>query len=193
MYSGDLPQSAPAGELWTGTAGWRKVAWREEQEKDDMGELAQLLSQVRGASVAEFADFARHEIDLDAFAEFEAIDIAFGCEQHNFRENHKLYFDPYRGRWSRWPGAFAAFEHDPVFNRVDNPLLLRLKLVPGYLALRDRLLYRFLTNEGSGAAVRARGIDLWKRIGRDLESDPYRTETGFCRGSTTFIARWCGR
>ena len=50
MYSGDLPGSAPAGELWTGISRWRKVAWREEEEKEDYGELERLLAHVREAS-----------------------------------------------------------------------------------------------------------------------------------------------
>jgi hypothetical protein len=173
MYSGDLPGSARSEELWAGPARWRKVAWREEQEKLDMSELERLLSVLRTASVAEFADFARHEIDLEAFAWFEAVDIAFGCDQHNYRENHKLYFDPYKGRWEPVAWGLRGFEHDPVLNRVENPIMLRLKLVPGYLARRNRALYELLTTDGSGSAVRARGMRIWERIGPDLATDPY--------------------
>ena len=68
MYSGDLPGSARTEELWTGITRWRKVAWRDEAAKDDYSELERLLAHVRGSTIAEFADFARHEIDIDAFA-----------------------------------------------------------------------------------------------------------------------------
>ena len=173
MYSGDLPGSARTEELWTGITRWRKVAWRDEAAKDDYSELERLLAHVRGSTIAEFADFARHEIDVHAFAQFDALDVAFGCDQHNFRENHKLYFDPYRGRWEPIAWGFRGFEHDAQFNRVENPLLLRLKFVPGYLALRDRLLYEFLMGEGSGAGVHARGLELWRRIGPELAADPW--------------------
>jgi hypothetical protein len=173
MYSGDLPGSAKSEELWDGTERWRKVAWREEPEKEDMSELSRLLSAVKSASIEEFAQLAEHEIDLDAFAWFEAIDIAFGCDQHNYRENHKLYFDPYKGRWEPIAWGFRGFEHDPELNRVENPLLLRLKLVPGYLAKRNQALYELLTTDGSGSAVRARGLALLERIGPELLTDPY--------------------
>jgi hypothetical protein len=173
MYSGDLPGSAKSEELWDGTERWRKVAWREEPEKEDMSELKRLLTMLKSASVEEFAELARHEIDLKAFAWFEAIDIAFGCDQHNYRENHKLYFDPYKGRWEPIAWGFRGFEHDPELNRVENPLLLRLKLVPGYLALRNQALYELLTTDGSGSAVRARGLALLSRIGPELQTDPY--------------------
>lgn len=173
MYSGDLPGSARSEELWSGVERWRKVAWREEPEKEDMAELERFLTAVRTASVEEFAQLAKHEIDLKAFAWFEAIDIAFGCDQHNYRENHKLYFDPYKGRWEPIAWGFRGFEHDRELNRVENPILLRLKLVPGYLALRNQALYELLTTDGSGSAVRARGQALLDRIGPELESDPY--------------------
>jgi hypothetical protein len=173
MYSGDLPGSARSEELWDGAARWRKVAWREEPEREDMSELTRLLTMIKSASVNEFAELAQNEIDLKAFAWFEAIDIAFGCDQHNYRENHKLYFDPYKGRWEPIAWGFRGFEHDPELNRVENPLLLRLKLVPGYLAMRNQALYELLTTDGSGSAVRARGLALLSRIGPELETDPY--------------------
>jgi hypothetical protein len=173
MYSGDLPGSARSEELWDGPARWRKVAWREEPEREDMSELSRLLTMIKSASVSEFAELAQNEIDLEAFARFEAIDIAFGCDQHNYRENHKLYFDPYKGRWEPIAWGFRGFEHDPELNRVENPLLLRLKLVPGYLAMRNQALYELLTTDGSGSAVRARGLALLSRIGPELQTDPY--------------------
>lgn len=173
MYSGDLPGSARSEELWEGPERWRKVAWRQEPEREDMSELARLLTALKTASIAEFAELARHDLDLDAFAWFEAIDIAFGCDQHNYRENHKLYLDPYKGRWEPVAWGFRGFEHDPELNRAENPLLLRLKLVPGYLEKRNRALYELLTTDASGSAVRARGLALLERIGPELATDPY--------------------
>lgn len=173
MYSGDLPASAKSEELWQGVERWRKVAWREENEREDTTELAHLLTMIRQASIEQFADFAEHAIDLDAFARFEAVDIAFGCDQHNYRENHKLYFDPYRARWQPIAWGLRGFEHDPVFNRVENPLMLRLKLVPGYITRRNRALYELLTTGGSGASVRSRGLALFEKIGPELATDPY--------------------
>jgi hypothetical protein len=173
LFSGDVGGDSPTDALWRGPERWKKVAWRQDAEKDDRRELERLIEHIDGASIRDFADFTRHEIDLEAFATFEAIDIAFGCEQHNQRENHKLYFDPYRGRWEPVAWGFRGFEHDPVFNRAEDPLLMRLKQVPGYLPLRNRTLYRFLTEDGSGAAVRARGLAIMRRVMPELLTDPY--------------------
>ncbi len=173
MYSGDLSSSANSDALWKNTEAWKKVAWREEEQKADLSELEHLLTMVREASVAEFAEFARNELDLERFAAFDAIDVAFGCDQHNYRENHKLYFDPYRGRFEPIAWGFRGFEHDPVFHRVENPLMRRLEQVPDYVVLRNRVLYELLTSDGSGAAVRARGLEILRRIGPELVTDPY--------------------
>lgn len=173
MYSGDLSSSAKSDALWKGAEAWKKVAWREEEQKADLGELEHLLRMVREASVAEFVEFAKNELDLERFAAFDAVDVAFGCDQHNYRENHKLYFDPYRGRFEPIAWGFRGFEHDPVFHRVENPLMRRLEQVPDYVIQRNRALYELLTGDGSGAAVRARGLEILRRIGPELVSDPY--------------------
>jgi hypothetical protein len=173
MYSGNLPGSVETGELWRDTQRWKKVAWRNEEEEKDRGELKRLLDQIRSANVRDFAEFARREIDLQAFATFDALDVIFGVEEHDWRQNHKLYFDPYKGRWEPVAWDFQGFRHDPLFNLVDNPLLLRLKLVPEYLSLRNRIIYDLLVSDCSVSAVRNRGMKIIRRLAPDLAADPY--------------------
>lgn len=173
LYSGNLAPSAPERALWGGPDHWKKVAWRDEASKEDRAALENLLSTLRTGSIRAFDAFARERMDLRRFALFECLDIVFGGDQHDFRENHKLYFDPYRGRWEPVAWNFRAFKHDPVFNLAENPILLRLKMVPGYLAMRDRLLYRLLVDEASTTAVRARGLAMLRRILPELVTDPY--------------------
>jgi hypothetical protein len=124
IYSGNLPPSAKTEELWNDTSRWKKVAWRNEKEAQNRGELKRLLHHIRSVSVRDFVEFARREIDLRAFATFDALDVIFGVEEHDFRKNHKLYYDPYKGRWEPVAWNFRGFRHDPQFNLVENPLLL---------------------------------------------------------------------
>jgi len=172
LYSGNLPPSAPDRALWDGPDRWKKVAWQDEDSKEDRGAIESLIEVLRTASIREFDAFARERMDLRRFALFECLDIIFGGDQHDFRENHKLYFDPYRGRWEPVAWNFRAFKHDPVFNLAENPILLRLKMVPGYLAMRDRLLYRLLVDQASTTAVRARGLAMLRKILPELATDP---------------------
>jgi len=173
MYSGNLPRSAKTEELWRDTKRWKKVAWRSEETKEERGELERLLKYISTASVRDFAEFARREINLEAFAAFDAMDVIFGVEEHDFRQNHKLYYDPYKGRWEPVAWDFQGFRHDPRFNLVDNPLLLRLKLVPEYLSLRNRILYDLLVSECSVSSVRNRGMKLIRKLAPELAADPY--------------------
>jgi hypothetical protein len=173
IYSGNLPPSARTEELWNDIRRWKKVAWRNEEEKESRDDLKRLLQYIQNSSVREFVGFARREIDLELFALFEALDVIFGGDQHDFRQNHKLYFDPYKGRWEPIAWNFRGFKHDPDFNLVENPLLLRLKLIPEYLSLRNRILYELLVSKCSPSAVRDQTTDILKEIVPELASDSH--------------------
>lgn len=175
IYSGELSGSAPTSALWASHELWTKVSSRtdDEAEKLDFTELSQFLRHFREDNAAEFAEFAERDLDLEKFALMDMLDVAFGGNQHDFRENHKYYLDPYRGRWEPIAWNFRGFQSDRHFNLVDNPILLRLKFTPGYLTLRNRLLYEFLTTEGSPSQVHVRASTLLKQLAPELKSDAY--------------------
>ncbi|MEN9581415.1 MAG: hypothetical protein RJA70_4424, partial [Pseudomonadota bacterium] len=161
--------------LWDGSANWKKVASRTDsaEDKADTRELDRFLSLVTHGTHEQFADFLANEVDIEAFSQFELLDVAFGGDQHDFRENHKYYFDPYRGRWEPVAWNFRGFQGDPHFNLVESPITLRLKLSPGYLTYRDRRLYQFLTTEGAPNEVESRGKAMMEKIAPDLLRDPH--------------------
>lgn len=175
IYASSLPRKAASEELWAKPELWSKVSSRTDSVEDqtDTSDLSRFLWAVRAATFVEFDDFAAHELDLDAFARLDAIDVAFGGDQRDFRENHDYYFDPYRGRWEPIAGGVRGFRDDPEFNIVDNPVLLRLKMSPGYLTRRDRMLYELLMGEASPPAVQARATRLLKALAPELRTDPY--------------------
>jgi len=175
IYSSELPASASADELWSKSQFWTKVASRTDSEADEgnRADLERFLDRVRAGTNREFDDFAAHELDLGSFAQLDALDVAFGGDQRDFRENHHYYFDPYRGRWEPLAGQFRGFRDDPLFNLVESPVLLRLEMTPGYLSLRDRRLYEFLTGPGTPSALMSRATRLLARLGPELSSDPY--------------------
>jgi hypothetical protein len=175
IYSGELPGNAATEALWAGPELWTKVASRTDDEADkvNFAELGQFLKHVREDSATAFADFADNELDVRKFALMDVLDVAFGGDQHDFRENHQYYLDPYRGRWEPIAWNFRGFQSDRHFNIVDNPILLRLKYLPGYLTLRDRLLYEFLSGEGSPDQIHKRASKLLKKLAGELKSDPY--------------------
>jgi len=171
IYSSNLPAAADTAELWSGTKHWSKAAWRAEDEKTSFAELERLLDRLAHATTREFVDFARSELDLEAFATHDAVDVIFGGDQHDFRDNHKLYFDPYRGKFEPVATNFRGYKHEGYLDLVENPILLRLKLVPEYLSARSRILHDLLVGDGRVAAIKRRGHKIMRRLAPELRSD----------------------
>jgi len=170
IYSGNLPRSARSN-LWRETGVWKKVAWMNEAEKENRQDLEWLLKNIASASVREFADYARRYIDLRAFATMEALDVIFGVEEHNHRQNQKLYFDPYRGHWEPVVWAMRGFRHRPQLNLCETPLGLRLKMLPEYLTLRNRIILNLLDGPAGLPRLRERSMRLFRELAPELASD----------------------
>jgi len=174
MFSGDSEKRSPAGAggLFWDSAGWSKVAW-EENRQEDRAQVDRLLHAVTASTQREFADYAREEIDIEKYAMFDALDVVFGGNDHDWFSNHKIYVDPYRGKIEPIAWAFRAFQNEPELNLVENPLLLRLKMTPGYLSRRNRAVYELLAGRAAVPEVRARADRLFLQLAPDLDADPY--------------------
>jgi hypothetical protein len=176
LYSGDKAPPDPKtglSTLWREPKAWKKVAsWKPDEDKD-LREITRLLRMVNEAPPAEFVRFARDEIDLEKFAAYDAVDVVFGGNQHDWDQDHKLFFDPYRGKWEPIAENFRGWANQPVLQSAENPLRLRLAEVPGYLARRNRIVHELLTGPCAVHEIRAR---LRKQV-RDAEAeyaaDPY--------------------
>jgi hypothetical protein len=171
IYSSNLPGSAKTEELWQGTEHWAKAAWRQESEQRTMGDLERFLERLEQGTVRQFTDFARAEIDLQTFATLDALDVIFGGDQHSFRDNHKLYFDPYRGRIEPVAWNFRGYKHEQNLNIVENPVLLRLKQVPEYLSIRGRIMHDLLVGDARVAAIKRQGRKVLRRLAPELKND----------------------
>lgn len=176
IFSGNGAPTDPTtgvSSLWASARYWKKVATTIGGKRKDMTELQVLLDAVNGYTQQHFAGFARDHIDLEKFALLDALDVVFGCNQRDFDQNHKLYFDPYKGRFEPVAWNFRGWRHSPYFNRTENPLLLRLKQVPGYLTLRNRKVYELLNGPCSPSALRGRGEALIEHLSPAQTADPY--------------------
>ncbi len=178
LYSGDsdsvlTPQNV--GGLFFSREGWQQVAVRAGLRLSD-GEfepLDGLLGMVGKGSFAQFADYADQKIDLERYAIFDALDVAFGGDEHDYQSNHKLYYDPYRGLFEPVAWSFRGFQHEPWFNLVDHPLLIRLKMTPEYLVRRNRAVFQLITGAASLPQIRARTNRLFEEMEPGLSTDPY--------------------
>ena len=176
LYSGNGAAVDPGtgrSTLWWDAGEWKRVARSATDEDEDKREIERLLEMVTGASDARFAAFARDELDLGQFAAFDAVDVVFGGSQHDWDQNHKLYVDPYTGRFEPVAWNFRGWRHEPTFQISENPLRLRLARVPGYLATRNRIIYELLTGPCSVHEIRQRLLRKVRRSAGEYESDPY--------------------
>ncbi len=179
LFSGNEAPIDPVtgvSRLWLEPDIWKKVASVEGEKEEERRELKELLDVVAHGTASEFAQFAERHLDLERFITFDALDVIFGGNEHDFHQNHKLYFDPYRGRFEPVGWSFRGWRHEPVLNRTDNPLLLRLKELPEYTTLRNRKVYELIRaphTPCSPEEIRARAVDRLRTLSPELEYDPY--------------------
>lgn len=176
MYSGDTETVDPVlkvGALFFSRDGWQKVAASSPDTEKDFSEIERMLRAIQSASFLDFASYARQEIALDRYAMFDALDVVFGGNDHDYFSNHKFFFDRYTGRLEPVAWSFRGFQHEPAFNLVDHPLLVRLKMVPGYLTARNRAVYELLNGKASVPEVRGRTDRTFEALLPELAADPY--------------------
>ena len=171
FYSGDISSKSDKMALWNDVGLWKKVTSRLHSNKHDVQRLKEFLHHITKSSYKDFSRFAKQHINLEAFAAFEAIDVIFGIEQHGFRENQKLYFDPYIGSWVPVAWDLEGFKHDGVLNRVENPITIRLKMIPEYRALRNQMVWRLLNGDCSANRIRKRAKKQLEKIAPELAND----------------------
>ncbi|MCK6547470.1 CotH kinase family protein [Myxococcota bacterium] len=176
MYSGDGEERDPvtgAGAVFADATGWQKIASRSPEHERDTSELDQLLEAINRSTHGGFWSYATRSLDLQRFARFDALDVVFGGSEHDWFSNHKLYADPYRGTLEPVAWSFRGFQNDESFNVVDHPLLIRLKMLPGWMAERDRAVYTLLTGAASPPAIRERADRAMVAMAEELAADPY--------------------
>lgn len=175
IYSGNGAPVDPAtgtSRLFESVEFWSKVAGPVGQESD-VAELAELLARLHRDDPQSFARFAEERIDLRAFAELDAIDVVLGIDQHNYDENQKLYYDPYRGVFEPVVWNLRGANHEPVVQRAPSPLVLRLSELPAFVELRDGAAWALLQGDARPEALNA-GLKAWdERVQDAFEQDPY--------------------
>lgn len=176
LFSGSKAPIDPesgVSALWKSASHWKKVATRDGEKGKDFSLLEKLLEVVNNASQTEFAAFARDHLDVEKFALLDALDVVFGSNSHDFNQDHKLYFDPYKGRFEPIAWNFGGWRNPSVFNRTENPLLLRLKDLPDYRTRRNQLVHELIEKDCSAESIRERARTIFDEIGPEQAVDPF--------------------
>jgi hypothetical protein len=176
LFSGSkapIDSRTGVSSLWQNVSHWKKVATSQTEKLKDYHRLEELLEVVNVGDQERFARFAERHLDLERLALLDALDVVFGNDQHDFHQDHKFYFDPYRARFEPIAWGFGRWRNPNRLNRTDNPLLLRLKELPGYRSLRNHTVQRLLDGPCSSAAIRERAEALFARLRGAQLTDPF--------------------
>ncbi len=172
LYSGDLDGDEPAQTLWTKPTAWKKSAWCSGGKKSYI-DLASFLDHISSDSFQEFSDFAHNKLDMKSFATLDALEIAFGIAQRDWRQGHKLVHEIGSGKWEPVAWSLRGFFDTGNFKPSNSPLGIRLEMVPGYLSMRNRILHQMLIGPARPTEVRNRALELFSKLIAELTTDAH--------------------
>ncbi len=159
--------------LWNYEKNWFKKSSRNAEQKKNREDIAFFISSVDKLEGKDFVDFVETYLNKSAFLSFIAVDRLFGSHHHDYQHNHKIYFDPYTGKFEpiSWDLRFWLLE--PQKDLSLYPLQLKLASNPIYDAQIDKIVYQ-LIQSGIYNKVLSDYDKLVDTMLPDLKSDVYR-------------------
>lgn len=144
IYQGESgpPDAEGVSSLFRSARYWQKAASRNAEQAANQADIAAFIAAIDGDPV-EFRAFVDRHFDMRAFAGYIAIDRLFGGRHHDYNRNHRIYFDPYKGRFEPIQWNFGDWHHaytQRSFDATEQPLSTALKRHPDVeLLLQQRL------------------------------------------------------
>ena len=159
--------------LWENESNWKKAAARSIEYKDDRNDIQKLINAINNYSDNEFYTFFNDYMDKEKFYSFFSLDSYFGGTHHDYYHNHKIYFDPYKGKFEPIAWDLRFWTSIAVKDTSFNPLLARIKLNPILEYERDLYAYRFLKQNKLDTTLKLYDRDN-KKIFNDMKKDIYK-------------------
>ncbi len=157
--------------LWFDERLWKKTASRNAESLNDREDIKKLFNIMHETEPLEFMQAFDTYFDKEKFYLFWGLDNLVGSYHHDLFHNHKIYFDPYRGKFEpiEWDMRFwSANQIIPV-----TPLYKRILLNPILKYENDLITYK-LWKRFTVDHVIAMINDASDRVKDELAADPYR-------------------
>jgi hypothetical protein len=160
--------------MWVDERLWEKDAARNAESAHDRTDIQKFIEIINEEDPIRFMEAFEDYFDKQKFYLFWGLDTMLGSYHHDNFHNHKIYFDPYLGKFEpiEWDIRFWS----SIFLSKDlpvNPLLKQVKLNPLLEFERDLVTYelldRFPVKEVHELIDRAS-----KNIEAELRQDPFR-------------------
>lgn len=174
IYYGD---NAPANKqgissLWQSAEYWKKKASRNAEQKNNREDINYFIQSINTLAPLEFYKFVNTSLDKEKYYNYFALDVIFGSEHHDYHHNHKLYFDPYKGKFEpiQWD---LRFWHPYGTKDVSvYPLIEKISLNPILEHQRDQVAYKLMQSDTfKQETINAKLAKLNKVQKEDLAAD----------------------
>ncbi|MEO2043721.1 MAG: CotH kinase family protein, partial [Nitrospinaceae bacterium] len=176
IYFGDSAALNERGvrNLWDKAGFWVKKSSRNAEQKHNREDINFFIAAQHQQDEKAFYDSFVNYFDQEKYNTFIAIDRIVGTSHHDYGHNHKVYFDPYKGKFEpiEWDVREWTAKKDKDISA--NPLLLRLKNNPILDAEIDRKAFSILNayNKDFFSNEMDRIIkDVWNDLSRDHLKD----------------------
>ena len=150
LYDGDYSYDKPVAvdekgipKLWYDSTLWEKKGARNAEQKAIKEDIELLIYAVKNYDVKDFRKFTETYFSDDYF-KYLAFDIFTGTMHHDYYHNHKIYFDPYKGKYSPISWDIRFWMPNPIKDMSDNPFVQKIALDPYLDYKRDKELYKML-------------------------------------------------
>lgn len=159
-------------DLWNDEKYWAKKASRNAEQKENRDDIDLFIKYVN-SDVDDFNYFVETFLDKEKFFTFIAMDRVFGSNHHDYLHNHKIYFDPYKGKFEpiSWDLRFWLPLKEKDLSLY--PLQLKLASNPVYDAEIDRIAYNIMQNNLLELVDKSYD-DILLNIEQDLRHDIYK-------------------
>ena len=157
--------------LWTDKRLWKKDASRNQESENDNKDIDNFFRIVNESDPIIFMKEFETYFDKDKYYLYWGLDKIVGSYHHDLFHNHKMYFDPYKGKYEpiEWDVRFwTSNANIPV-----TPLIKQILLNP-ILKYENDLVTYDLWNKFSIDYVLNLIDDADESIKSELAADPYR-------------------
>jgi len=130
--------------LWNDERMWTKDSSRNFQSRNNRDDIKYFINAVNNPNAVEFMQQFETVFDKEKFYNYFALDSLTGTYHHDYFHNHKIYFDPYKGKFEpiEWDLRFWTSYHPKDI--IETPLLKQIIFNPILEFERDKVLLELL-------------------------------------------------
>lgn len=172
IYFGDYASINEFGvrNLWDNEKFWVKKASRNAEQKKNREDLLFFLNAPYEPDEKKFFNIFYQNFDTEKFFNYMAIDRLVASRHHDYHHNHKIYFDPYKGKFEPIEWDIRTWSQSDKKNVTFYPLLLKVMKNPILDWEIDKKVYSLIKNNINKYFI-GQIDDLYDQVKDDLKSD----------------------